>query len=230
MDVDGAFVCDEEITLCGFDSWVELFDSSGQTLDQNDDATSTHGQGGSVRIGVDAYLQYTFQTPGTYYVAVGKPGLQPIPAVGENGGGTSYQLHISLGELPYYCLNLPPTIEAKSGRSVKGTQGDDVIVGTQGPDTINGNGGNDIICARDGTNTVKGGDGDDEIYSGSSNDSLSGGDGVDHISGGEGNNQVSGGPGDDVFVAGGDGNDQITGDRGSDVLIGGVATTPSTEV
>src|SRR5688500_16741802 len=43
LDVDGAFVCDEEITLCGFDSWVELFDSSGQTLDQNDDATSTHG-------------------------------------------------------------------------------------------------------------------------------------------------------------------------------------------
>ena len=212
LDVDGAAVCNEEGCSGFFDSWVELYDSSGEFLAASDDAPTAWGQGGSAS-GLDSYLEYTFQTPGTYYVAVGRfPSLQPIPS------GTSYQLHVSLGELPYYCQGQVPTIEA-SGQSTQGTKGDDVIAGTQGPDTINGGGGNDTICGRDGTNNLKGGDGNDSITSGSSNDSISGGDGNDSITSGSSNDSISGGPGDDNLW-GGDGNDRIMGDRGADSLFG----------
>ena len=207
LDVDGA----------SFDSWVELYDdSSVQPLTYNDDAPTEWGQGGSVS-GLDSYLEYTFQTPGTYYVAVGRyPSLQPIPS------GTSYQLHVSLGELPYYCQGQVPTIEA-SGRSTNGTKGDDVIAGTQGPDTINGGGGNDTICGRDGTNTLKGGDGNDSITSGSSNDSISGGPGDDNLWGGDGNDRIVGDRGaDSLFGEGGD--DSLDGGLGPDYIAGGEGT------
>jgi hypothetical protein len=73
-----------------FDAWIELYDSEGQFLVHNDDNDPTFGQGGSV-CGLDSYLEHTFATPGTYYIAVGRfPSLQPIPS------GTSYKLQVSL--------------------------------------------------------------------------------------------------------------------------------------
>src|SRR5215203_5041189 len=178
LDVDDA----------NFNSDVFLFDSSGQLLAEVSGSPTDWGQGGSTSL--DSYLEYTFQTPGTYYVAVGSccGGVEPNP-IGDGmgiGGTPHYQLQVSLGELFYYCNDQAPTIQAQPGRPVKGTKGDDVIAGTQGPDTINGNGGNDTICGKDGTNTINGGDGNDLIESGSSNDSLSGGAGDDFLSGGDG--------------------------------------------
>jgi len=232
LDVDDA----------SFDSDVFLFDSSGQLLAELSDSQTDWGQGGSTS-DRDSYLEYTFQTPGTYYVAVGSccGGVEPNP-IGDgygSGGTPHYQLQVSLGELFYYCNDQAPTIEAQPGRPVKGTKGDDVIAGTQGPDTINGNGGNDTICGKDGTNTINGGDGNDLIESGSSNDSLSGGAGDDFLSGGDGDDSLSGGDGDDRIgndagygddsisggagndgVFGGEGNDRIKGDQGSDYLNG----------
>jgi Ca2+-binding RTX toxin-like protein len=229
LDVDGAAVCNE-LGCNGWDSLVQLYDSSGQILAENSDALPEWGQGGSVSETVgseslDSYLEYTFQTPGTYYVAVGSGiccGMEPspIPAVG-GSGPTHYQLQVSLGELAYYCNGQVPTIEAQPGQTVKGTKGDDVIAGTQGPDTINGNGGNDTICGKDGTNTINGGAGDDRIESGSGNDSINGGDGNDTIFSGSGNDSISGGAGDDR-IDGGDGDNSISGGDGNDFIFGGI--------
>ncbi len=55
-----------------------------------------------------------------------------------------------------------------------GTQGDDVIVGTDGPDVIIGLSGDDVIC---------GGDGDDRINGNNGDDSIDAGDGFDRVHG-----------------------------------------------
>jgi Ca2+-binding RTX toxin-like protein len=228
LDVDGAWVCNEDFTSCdGFTSFLSIYDKSGQTLTSNDLGRPEYGQGGSSNE-VDTYLEYTFKTPGTYYVAVSGGGTgKPIPAKGIiNGGATSYDLHVSLGTLPFLCENQEPTIEAQQGQPVEGTPGDDIIAGTQGADTINGNGGNDTICGREGNNTINGGDGDDVIdfitsdgTSGRGNNTINGGDGNDSIFGGSGMDSISGGVGNDVMY-GGDGNDRINGDQNSDNLYG----------
>ena len=213
LDVDEGIFCAPE-GCPGFDSWINLYDSSGQSLATNDDESTEWGQGGSIS-GVDSFLEYTFETPGTYYVAVGTCCVGPI------ADGVIYQLHVSIGELPehpYLCEGQLPTIQA-SGKSTNGTEGDDVIAGTEGRDTINGGGGNDFICAKDGINTISGGAGDDRITSGSSNDTISGGDGDDSLTGGDGNDSISGGDGHDALF-GGDGNDRIMGDQGIDSLYG----------
>jgi Ca2+-binding RTX toxin-like protein len=219
LDVDGAIFCNEEQTFCdGFDSYVYLYDSSGQSLIQNDDSDQTSGQGGSLST-LDSYLEYTFQTPGTYYVAVGRccdVEPIPIPAVGFNGTATSYQLQVSLGELPFICQGQIPTIEAQSGRSVKGTRGDDVIAGTQGADTINGNGGNDSICGRDGNDSISGGDGDDSMSGGDGDDRIKGDRGGDSLFGEGGDDTLDGGLGPD-YIDGGDGTDKCSlGENGRD--------------
>ena len=222
FDVDGAAVCNEAGCSSGFDSWIELLDGNDNyKLDVNDDSLTEWGQGGSGAT-TDSYLQYTFQTPGTYYVAVGSSApvgssdhLQPVPS------GMSYQLQISLGVFPYTCFEKLPTIEAKPGQTVKGTKGDDVIAGTEGRDTINGGGGNDIICGKDGNDSINGGDGDDSISGGDGDDSISGGDGDDRIGNdaGYGDDTISGGAGND-YISDGEGNDRIKGDQGSDYLEG----------
>jgi Ca2+-binding RTX toxin-like protein len=223
LDVDGAVVCNEQ-SCNGFDSEVYLYDSSGQKLAVAVDS-DTAGQGGSV-YSTDSYLEYTFQTPGTYYVAVGSCCAVeplPIPAVYGLPGPPHYQLQVSLGELAYYCNGQVPTIEAKSGQTVKGTKGDDVIAGTEGPDTINGNGGNDTICGKDGTNTINGGAGDDRIESGSGNDSINGGDGNDRIFGDDGDDRMKGDQGSDD-LSGEFGADSLDGGPGPDYLDGGPGT------
>ncbi len=60
---------------------------------------------------------------------------------------------------------------------LKGTNGDDVIIGGSGDDFIQGRAGND---------TIDGGGGNDQIHGDSSDDHLRGGAGNDFISGGEG--------------------------------------------
>ena len=49
---------------------------------------------------------------------------------------------------------------------VRGTEGDDVIVGTDGWDRIDGLGGDDVICGLDGTDHLVGGPGDDRLFGG----------------------------------------------------------------
>jgi Ca2+-binding RTX toxin-like protein len=114
---------------------------------------------------------------------------------------------------------------------LKGTPGNDVIVGLRGYDHIDARGGDDLICA---------GGGDDEIYGGPGNDKIKGGDGIEVIAGrggndwiwagpgplaelyGEGgNDRLFGGPGSDDWLVGGPGDDVMNGGRGRDVVLFG---------
>jgi len=85
--------------------------------------------------------------------------------------------------------------------TINGTNGNDVLKGTDQGDTINGLDGDDVITAGDGFDVVNGGAGDDVIHGGGDNDVLNGGDGADTIlvdtlgSNGVNNTTVNGGSG-----------------------------------
>jgi large repetitive protein len=73
-----------------FDSWLNLYDANGTLLASNDDSSASNGDGGSIH-SYDAFLNYTFQNPGVFYIQVGRySGGAPIPV-----GGT-YTLQVSL--------------------------------------------------------------------------------------------------------------------------------------
>ena len=133
-----------------------------------------------------------------------------------------------------------------SGDSIKGTDGDDLIVaktgnksifgkkgkdkikGSPGKDKIYGGKGDDICDGDDGDDEVRGDRGNDSVYGGKGNDSVYGGKDDDKVSGGKGNDNVSGDEGNDVCmgdegddtVSGGAGNDTVSGGKGKDVCMG----------
>jgi hypothetical protein len=107
------------------------------------------------------------------------------------------------------CNGKVATIVGKAGATtIRGTQGNDVIVDLDGNNKIDGRGGNDTICtgpgadvidggngsdwidAGDGANTITGGNDNDAIYAGSGNDTIDGGRGVDRALPGGGTNTV----------------------------------------
>ncbi|AFY79638.1 subtilisin-like serine protease [Pleurocapsa sp. PCC 7327] len=100
-----------------------------------------------------------------------------------------------------------------------GTEGDDVITGTNRRDRISGLGGNDIIQALAGRDEIFGGDGDDLITADEGNDTVEGGAGRDRIFGNDGDDLLKGNGGRDNIL-GGDGNDSIEGGAGNDRLLG----------
>lgn len=112
-----------------------------------------------------------------------------------------------------------------------GTNGRDIIIGLDGDDTIHGLGGDDSIAGCDGDDTIDGGSGDDEMVGDAfgffgnpraegGNDTLDGGNGNDLVWGGAGDDVVMGGNGDD-FVVGHQGDDMVYGNDGSDAVLGG---------
>lgn len=103
---------------------------------------------------------------------------------------------------------------------VVGTEGPDVLLGTNGNDFIVGAGGNDTIFLFDGDDFGAGSEGDDFISGDVGNDLLVGGDGEDAISGAAGNDTIVGGRGDDQIL-GVNGNDVIAGDEGNDTIFAG---------
>jgi len=113
--------------------------------------------------------------------------------------------------------------------TIRGTDGDDTLIGTPGRDVIHGGagddvieglGGDDVICGGAGDDRIDAGDGDDEVHGGSGNDRIFGGAGDDLLKGGPGSDRIFGGAGDDE-LRGGEGNDRLSGGRGDDVLHGG---------
>ncbi|BAZ32395.1 hypothetical protein NIES4074_49000 [Cylindrospermum sp. NIES-4074] len=89
--------------------------------------------------------------------------------------------------------------------AINGTNGNDILIGTNGKDTLNGLGGNDIIFGLGGK---------DKINGGSGNDILNGGTGDDTLNGGSGNDILNGDTG----------NDTLLGSSGNDTLNGGIGT------
>lgn len=111
--------------------------------------------------------------------------------------------------------NLPPL-----GRVVRGTAGDDVIIGSDDADNLAGGEGDDTIEGRGGNDAIDGGAGNDDLAGGDGNDAIDGGTGNDDVRGDAGDDELNGGEGDDV-VDGGAGSDDLRGGEGDDQLDGG---------
>ncbi|HEX8217569.1 MAG TPA: Calx-beta domain-containing protein, partial [Allosphingosinicella sp.] len=104
--------------------------------------------------------------------------------------------------------------------AVRGTTGNDVLIGTPTADSIYGSAGNDSIQGSAGNDYLYGQSGDDTLEGGSDNDYLYGGDGNDNVLGGAGGDQLSGESGNDI-VDGQEGDDTVNGNDGADLLRGG---------
>jgi Tol biopolymer transport system component len=108
------------------------------------------------------------------------------------------------------CQGRSATIMGTNGDDVlRGTNRADVIVAGAGNDVINGLNGKDLICAGKGADGVRGGytqdrgpDTGDRIYGGPGNDVLSGNQGNDQIYGEKGNDTLNGGTGRDTCSGG----------------------------
>lgn len=81
---------------------------------------------------------------------------------------------------------------------LKGTNGADVIVGTNAKDEIEGKGGNDVICGGNGNDELEGGSGNDKLFGEAGKDELKGDDGNDTLTGGTEADKFNGGSGKDT--------------------------------
>jgi predicted extracellular nuclease len=97
-------------------------------------------------------------------------------------------------DLQARCGGLVPTIV--------GTEGNDVLVGTNKPDVILGLGGNDVILGGNGDDVICGGLGNDLISGDNGDDVVLGGFGNDWLAGGNGRDRLVGGPGQDFLDQG----------------------------
>ncbi|MDV4143391.1 MULTISPECIES: calcium-binding protein [Shimia] len=109
---------------------------------------------------------------------------------------------------------------------IKGTAGNDTLIGGLGNDTISGNQGGDYITGGIGHDVLRGGEGRDDISGGKHGDLIYGGDGDDLIRGQKGNDTVYGGDGADLVNLGGGARDVFydspeTGPAGNDTVFGG---------
>ena len=109
-----------------------------------------------------------------------------------------------------------------AGVKLKGTKGDDTLIGGSGDDRLEGKGGDDLLDGGLGDDLLIGGKGDDTLLGGAGNDILYG-DGKGKGSGsGSGSGSASGsgsGSGDlsfDDYLDGGAGNDSVFGQQGND--------------
>jgi Ca2+-binding RTX toxin-like protein len=119
-------------------------------------------------------------------------------------------------------------IEARGGSDwLEGREGADELYGGAGDDTIIGGDGDDYMVGDDGADLFHGGDGDDTIEAGAGDDSMEGGGGADALWGGEGNDIIQGGDGNDVVNAEA-GDDQVFGGDGDDILTVGTFSTTET--
>lgn len=114
----------------------------------------------------------------------------------------------------------------------KGSNKNDIILGTIDDDEIDGKNGDDTLDGGDGHDEIDGGSGDDLLIGGAGRDTLKGGSGSDTLQGGGGRDYLEGESGTDLLQGGGgndtlDGgssNDTLEGDNGDDLLDGGSAS------
>lgn len=105
--------------------------------------------------------------------------------------------------------------------TIVGTDGNDVIHGTDKADVIWGGPGNDTIYGGLGNDIICGGPGNDLIHGGRGNDWIEGGPGTDRVFGDLGDDHVSGGPGNRDEVSGGLGIDTVNGGPGNEDIVRG---------
>jgi Ca2+-binding RTX toxin-like protein len=151
------------------------------------------------------------------------PNLTYTPNPGFSGSD-SFTFHINDGTVnsapATISLTITPVLTCQGlTATIIGTDGPDVLKGTNGNDVILGLGGNDVIHGGNGHDVICGGNGNDTLHGGNGNDILIGGHGDDSLMGNNDNDTLDGGNGDDV-LEGGNGNDTITGGLGADELYG----------
>ncbi len=117
------------------------------------------------------------------------------------------------------CPYLPPELETVplcQGRKATcvGTDGDDLIWGTEDDEVILGLGGDDVIHADDGDDIVCGGPGDDAVHAARGDDSMYGDEGDDWLFGSRGKDSIYGGLGNRDVLLGGPGLDYLDGGPG----------------
>jgi Ca2+-binding RTX toxin-like protein len=110
--------------------------------------------------------------------------------------------------------------EADSACDITGTNGPDVLEGSDASEKICGFGGDDVIRGGGGNDVIGGGAGNDSLRGNAGNDRTTGGAGNDKVFGGGGRDRLSGGGGRDV-VKGHRSNDRLRGNRGNDSVYGG---------
>jgi Ca2+-binding RTX toxin-like protein len=108
----------------------------------------------------------------------------------------------------------------RTAKVVRGSPGDDVLLGSARSQTIFAGAGNDHVCAGDGKDIVHGQAGDDTIHGEGRGDTLLGESGGDHLYGDVLDDHLIAGPGADVLV-GGHGVDVMFGGASNDLLRGG---------
>ncbi|MBZ4023566.1 hypothetical protein CKO11_13975 [Rhodobacter sp. TJ_12] len=206
FDVDGT---------SGFDSYLELYDESGNRIAYDDDSsTSVGGEGSSSSY--DSYLEYSFTEDGIWTIALRSYGSHMLT------DEATATLNVSVD-----ASGLLPPVE------VIPLSYDDMLYGGWGNDRLQGETGNDTLYGGDGRDTLVGGEDDDVIYGGDTDadrgDVIYGGDGHDDIDGGWGNDSITGDAGNDTIagnygadtVIGNDGDDYLTGSVYSDLVFGG---------
>ncbi len=110
-----------------------------------------------------------------------------------------------------------------AGKTLKGTNRKDLLVGGKDNDTIDGKGAADVLYGRGGDDTLYGGNGKDTLYGGSGDDFLSGDNNNDILHGGAGGDTLNGGKSADRLY-GEDGDDTLNGGNGDDMLYGGAGS------
>ena len=83
--------------------------------------------------------------------------------------------------------------------TIKGTEGSDILIGTEDQNIICGLGGNDIIRGGDGNDIIYGDAGDDVMNGNSGNDRIVGATGKDVLNGHTGRDRLYGGSSRDVL-------------------------------
>ncbi len=92
------------------------------------------------------------------------------------------------------------SLPTPTGLLVKGTNGNDNLLGGAQNDTITAFNGNDTAAAGSGNDYVDGGSGNDSLSGEAGNDTLLGALGNDTLNGGEGNDTLDGGTGADGYL------------------------------
>ena len=145
-------------------------------------------------------------------------------------GFTSY-VKAGYAPPPVNCSSVTCGITCTGG-DCPGTEGDDIICGSEYADTIFAGKGDDQVCAGDGNDVIHGGFGDDAIDGEGDDETIHGGWGDDNMVGGEGddtilagrcNDEVNGGEGDEYAgdtCLGGLGSDYFTVDSCENADLG----------
>jgi Ca2+-binding RTX toxin-like protein len=229
-----------DIDANSFDSVIQVLNSSGSVLAENDDSSDPGGDA------VASLIDYTFATAGTYYLRVQDFDVASGPPANE-----TYTLHVSStsANVDYTGATAvaPDTLDGGAGIDtasyasatsavnvsllVTGTQNTggggidsltaiENLTGSAFADTLTGNAGGNVLTGGFGSDTLNGGDGVDTLYGNQDNDTLNGGTGNDTLYGGQGDDALFGNQDNDVLIAG-IGNDQLFGGQGNDTLDGG---------